>query len=183
LNSIWTKLSKEKDRAFGSLLGYLLPTSVLILIALALWSGVYLLHVESSPSIYTYLGGIVLIIAGFLMKILSDMFMIKRKKKREKIELLKNLLVECEENLKLVESKKIRWPQVHFNVASYTTAMEKTAFSYLISSLHEQVVEAYRLISEIERRKFRAFDKTTDMMLEKLAEALPTVIEELKSKV
>ena len=177
------KLSKEKDRAFGSLLGYLLPTAVLILIALALWSGVYLLHVESFPSIYTYLGGIVLIIAGFLMKILYDLLMIKQKRKREKIELLKNLLVECEENLKLVESKKIRWPQVHFNVASFTTAGEKTALNYLTFTLQEQIVEAYKLISEIEKRKFRAFDKTTEIMLEKLAEVLPKAIEELKLKV
>ena len=93
------------------------------------------------------------------------------------------MLVECEENLKLVESKKIRWPQVHFNVASFTTAGEKTALSHLTFTLQEQIVETYKLISEIEKRKFRAFDKTTEMMLEKLAKVLPKAIEELKLKV
>jgi hypothetical protein len=174
------EMSEQKNRVFSSLLGYLFPVAVLILIVFALWSGFYLFHVESSPSLYTYLGGIVLVVAGFLMKFLFDLLMVNRKKKREKIELLRELLIECEENLELVESKKIRWPQVHFNVTSYTAAREKTALNYLTSALHEQIVEAYQLISEIEKRKFRAFDKTTDTMLEKLASMLPEVVKELK---
>ena len=42
-------------------------------------------------------------------------------------------------------------------------------------------MEAYELISEIEKRKF-PFDKTTEMMLEKLAQGLPKVTKELKKK-
>ncbi len=97
--------------------------------------------------------------------------------------LLKELMKECVGNLELVESEKIRWPQVHFEMDSYTDANEKTALNGLPSQLHRQIVESYRVISEIEKRKFRAFDKTTDMMLKKLARALPEIIRELKIRV
>lgn len=153
---------------------------VLILTVLALFGGFYSFYAASSSSIYTYLGGIALVIAGILMKSLFDLFTVRRREKKEGIKLLKALLMECEKNLELIESKKIRWSQVHFDVVSYTTAREKTALTTLPSALLKQIEESYKLVSEIEKRKLRAFDKTTDMMLEKLAEELPKVIKELK---
>ncbi len=160
----------------------MLPIAIVILIVLALVVGFYSFNVEASSSIYTYLGGIVLIFAGVLVKVLFDLLMVRRKEKEE-TKLLKDLMRECEENLELVESKKIRWPQVHFDVTSYTTAREKRVLSGFSSELQTQIVEIYKLISEIEKQKFRAFDKNTDLLLERLAKALPKIIKELGEKI
>jgi len=177
-------LSKErKDRVFGSLLGSLLPIAILVSIILALVGGFYSAYVEPSPSIFTYLGGIALVVAGVLMKFFFDLLMFKNKEKKEEIRLLSDLLMECEGNIGLVESKKIRWSQVHFDVDSYNLAREKAMLSSLTSELRKQIVEVYQLISEIEKRKYRAFDNKTDVMLEELAQALPKIIRELEEKI
>jgi len=174
-------LSKDKAIAFGSF-EYLLPAAMLILMALLVLIGSYLLQVESSPSVYDYFGGVAFVIVGFLIKFSIDLVQVRRQKKREKMGLIEDLLNECQENLGLIESKKIKWPQIHFKVASYTLAREKAALSHLSSALQEQIGETYKHISEIERRKIRTFDETTDMMLETLFQALLGVIDELKPK-
>jgi len=177
-------LSKERNnRVFGSLLGYLLPIAILVLIALALVCGFYSAYVEPSPSIYMFLGGIALVIAGVLMKFFFDLIMVRRKEKKEEVKFLNDLLMECEGNLELVESKKIRWSQVHFDMASYEMIRKKAILTGFSPALRKQIVEVYQLISEIEKRKFRAFDKTTDVMLEELAQALSKVTKELKEKI
>lgn len=175
-------LSKERYTVFGSLRSYLILLVVFILTAVLLYFGFYSFYVEPS-SVYTYIAGVDLIVAGFLMKYLFDFFMVKKKEKRKKMGLLKELLKECVGNLELVESEKIRWPQVHFEMDSYKAANGKTALKGLPSPLRGQIATSYQVISEIEKRKFRAFDKTTDMMLKKLARALPEIIEELKRRV
>jgi hypothetical protein len=177
-------LSKERnDRVFALLLGYLLPIALLVLIILALAGGFYSAYVEPSPSIFTYLRGIALVVAGVLIKIFFDLLMVKKGERREGIKILSDLLIECEGNLRLVESKKIRWSQVHFDVDSYKLAKEKATFSSLASELRKQILEVYKLISEIEKRKFRGFDNKTDVMLEELAQVLPKIIRELEEKI
>ena len=117
---------------------------------------------------------------GVLMKSFFDHLIVKRKEKKEEIKVLKNLLMECEGNLELIRNKKIQWPQVHFSIISYNIVKEKEMLSGFSSKLHKQIEASYQLVSEIEKRKFRAFDQKTDMMLEKLAQILSEVIEELK---
>jgi hypothetical protein len=157
--------------------------AALMLTALALIGGFYALSLEQSPSISTYLGGIVLVFAGLLMKFLLDISVDLRKTKEAKISLLGDLLTECEGNLELVTSQKIRWPQVHFKVNSYKAAEEKTLLTVLSSDSKTRMVEAYGLISQIEKRKFTTFDTATDTMLERLAQILPQIIFELRDKV
>ena len=174
-------MSKEKkSRVSGSPLRYLFLIATLISIALALIGGLYSIYLEPSPSIYTHLGVIALIMVGVLMKSFFDHLIVKRKEKKEEIKVLKNLLMECEGNLELIRNKKIQWPQVHFSIISYNIVKEKEMLSGFSSKLHKQIEASYQLVSEIEKRKFRAFDQKTDMMLEKLAQILSEVIEELK---
>lgn len=156
---------------------------MLISIVLALTGGLYLIYLEPSPSIYTHLGVIALIIAGVSMKSFFDHLIVKRKEKKEQMKALKDLLMECEGNLELIMNKKIQWPQVHFSIILYNIVKEKAMLSGFSSKLHKQIEESYQLVSEIEKRKFRAFDQKTDMMLEKLAQILSEVIEELKREI
>lgn len=161
---------------------YLTAAAAFIVAALALIVGFYALSLEPLPSFYTYLGGIVLVCAGILVKYLLDISLELRKSKEEKIGLLEDLLAECEENLELVTSQKIRWPQVHFKVNSYRAAEERELLSALSSDSKTRIVEAYQLISQIEKRKFTTFNTATDRMLERLTQHLPRIISELKSK-
>lgn len=154
-----------------------------VLIVVLLTGGFYSYYWESSPTIQKYLGGAAFVAAGILIKSLSDFFVVSRREKELKTKVLKDLLKECTRNLELIESNKIRWPQVHFDVISFETAGEKTALSSVAPVLHTQIVESYQLVSEIEKRKFSAFDKKTDKTLEKLAAALPTIIEELEKRI
>ena len=157
--------------------------AALMLAVLALISGFYALSLEQSSSIYTYLGGTALVFAGLMIKSLLDISINLRKTKEERISLLGDLLTECEGNLELVTSQKIRWPQVHFKVNSYRAAEEGTLLSVLSSDSKTRIVEAYRLISQIEKRKFTTFDRATDTMLERLNQILPLIISELRNKV
>ena len=121
--------------------------------------------------------------AGLMMKSLLDISTGLRKTKEEKVSLLGDLLTECEGNLELVTSQKIRWPQVHFKVNSYKAAEDRALLSVLSSDSRTQIVEAYQLISQVEKRKFTTFDTATDTTLERLAQILPQIISELRNKV
>ncbi len=168
------------ERKNRNLLKRLTVAAVFIVTAIALTGGFYALSLE--PPFYTYLGGIALVCAGILMKYLLDISRELRKTKEEKISLLEDLLVECEENLELVTSQKIRWPQVHFKVNLYKAAEEITLLNDLSSDSKTRIVEAYQLISQIEKRKFTTFDTATDRMLQRLAQILPQTISELRKK-
>jgi len=157
--------------------------AILISIIIALIGGLYSIYLEPSPSIYTHLGVIALIIAGVLMKFFFDHLIVSRKEKKEETKVLKDLLMECEGNLELIRNKKIQWSQVHFSIISYGMVKEKATLGHFSSELQRRIIEVYQLISAIEKRKFRAFDQKTDILLEKLAQTLSEVIRELKEKI
>ncbi len=157
--------------------------ATLILLVFTLAAGFLSLHIDASPSIYTVLGGASLVVAGVSAKLLFDLLMARRRERELQVKLLKELLMEYRRNFELTKSKKIQWPQVHFDVASYRNVNEKALLKHLAGALRRKIVESHRLISDIEKRKFKAFDKETDVMLERLVELFPQIIRELEERV
>lgn len=172
----------QAHETLASFMRIFIPVATLILLVFTLAAGFLALHIDASPSIYTVLGGASLVVAGVSAKFLFDLLMARRQEKELQLRLLKSLLMEYKRNFELAKSKKIQWPQVHFEVASYRNVNEKALLNHLADALRSKIAESHRLISEIEKRKFKAFDKETEVMLERLVGLFPQIIGELEER-